>query len=145
MTTSSSKTVIETVDCRGGASTGVVAREETRGREGGNFMSKVLRNLRDDKNLIYLAARLQNYSEVTDARMVSLKAALLSANADAVTDIAHALTDSTAKLGAIRMMKLCIALQMMGRRNLLDRATELFAELETEYDRFKQNLMYAVG
>jgi hypothetical protein len=108
-------------------------------------LAEVLLQMRDDQNMIYLAARLQNYAEVTDARLNSLRLAVAEGNATAIGEIAHALTDSTAKLGAIPMMKLCIALQMVSRRGLIDKARDLVAELESEYARFKETLIDAVG
>lgn len=143
------KQVIEDPGFRGGASTEIVERTGKRERgaraQNGGYFAKVLRGLKDDQNLLYLAARLQNYSELTEARMGSLRQAIEQDDGEAVADIAHALSDSTAKIGAIRMMKLCIALQMLGRRGLVQKARELLAELEAEYERFKENLIYAVG
>lgn len=130
--------VVEEPVGRGGSAPAVVSRDDGR-------IVKVLRNLHDDKNLIYLAARLQNYSETTDARLAGLKRAVDEDDSTAVVDIAHALTDATAKLGAIRMMKLCIAMQMVGRRGLIFQARTLLLELEAEYNRFKETLIYSVG
>ncbi len=134
-------------ECRGGTTTTVIERT-TKPKPSvspSSYIERVLTNLRYDKNLIYLAARLQNYSELTDARMISLRQAITESDAAGIADLAQALTDSTAKLGAIRMMKLCIALQMLGRRGLIEKAGLVLAELEAEYDRFKQTLISAVG
>ncbi len=111
----------------------------------GAFVRRVLDRLQDDQNLMYLAARLRNYSELTETRIDGLRNALEQDDASGVESFAHALSDSTAKIGAIRMMKLCIALQMLGRRGLIKKATEIFAELEAEYSVFKQNLICNVG
>ncbi len=110
-----------------------------------SYVERVLSGLRYDKNLVYLAARLQNYSDLTEARMLSLSQALIERDHAAAAELAQALTDSTGKLGAIRMMKLCIALQMLTRRGLTDKSKAVFKELETEYERFKQTLISAVG
>ena len=99
-------------ECRGGTTTEVIERASTAKRSGaashrsGSYIERVLSSLRYDKNLAYLAARLQNYSEITDARMVSIRQAVCENDQPAIVDLAHSLTDSTAKLGAIRMMKI---------------------------------------
>lgn len=133
------KNVVVQPDCRGGASPAAV------GRPVGAYVSKMLSHLHDDQNMIYLASRLRSYAEQTDARLSSLKDAIVTRDGNAIADLAHALTDATARLGAIRMMKLCIALQMVGRRGLVEKASELVGELEVEYARFKENLIYAAG
>jgi hypothetical protein len=149
MTTSLKKLVIMEPDCRGGATAPVVrrgaAKSRRSGREADSFVAKVLSNLRNDQNLIYLAARLQSYSESCDARLVSLRQAVASGDGPLVVEVSHGLTECTARLGAVRMMKLCIALQMVGRRGLLAKAELLLGELEVEYARFKESLISAVG
>jgi HPt (histidine-containing phosphotransfer) domain-containing protein len=145
------KLKIETPSGRGSGSTEVaVARGGKSVRAKGaspadTFVATVLRKLSGDQNLIYLAQRLQNYAASTDARLVSLRAAATRGDFAAVIDLAHALTDSTARLGAIPSMKLCIALQMLARRELGSRVVALVDELEREYERFKENLIWAVG
>lgn len=111
----------------------------------GAFVKGVLERLQDDSNLAYLAERLRNYSELTETRIDGLRGAIAQEDATAVESFAHALSDSTAKIGAIRMMKLCIALQMLGRRSLFKKAHEIFGELEAEYVAFKENLICNVG
>jgi HPt (histidine-containing phosphotransfer) domain-containing protein len=135
---SQTKRVVEP-GVRGGAVTEVISPKSP------NYVQHVLNTLRYDQNLVYLTARLQNYSDVTEARMLSLSQAIDEKDHDSAADLAQALTDSTGKLGAIRMMKLCIALQMLARRGLTDKAQSLFAELQGEYERFKQTLISAVG
>ena len=148
LTNQHSETVIEAPESRGGTTTKVVSRSSSVTREprcAGGYAVKVLKKLRTDQNLIYLASRLQNYSDLAELRVRSLRKALDEDDALAVTELAHGLADATARLGAIRMMKLCIGLQMLGRRNLLPKARELLCELEIEFDRFKQSLISAVG
>ncbi len=123
----------------------VLATRARSEQQGGAFVRGVLNRLQDDQNLIYLAARLQNYSELTQARLDGLRGALVANDAAGIESFAHALSDSTAKMGAIKMMKLCIGLQMLGRRGLVKKAEELFAELEAEFAAFKENLISSVG
>lgn len=111
----------------------------------GAFVRRVFDRLQDDQNLIYLAERLRNYSVLTETSIDGLRHALTQDDAPAIESFAHALSDSTAKIGAMRMMKLCVALQMLGRRGLIKKAHEIFAELEQEYLVFKQNLICNVG
>lgn len=135
-------------EVRGGTSPSVEYRRPgavKMGHAPSSYIERVLSGLRYDKNLVYLAARLQNYSEITDARMTSLSQAIGESDHAQTAELAQALTDSTGKLGAIRMMKLSIALQMLARRGLTERAKTVFQELELEYERFKQTLISAVG
>lgn len=133
-------------ETRGGKVTQVAYRSgAAQAEKPSSYIEKVLTNLRYDKNLVYLAARLQNYSELTEARMMSLSQAIVERDHGSAADLAQALTDSTGKLGAIRMMKLCIALQMLARRGLTEKSKTVFKELESEYERFKQTLISAVG
>ena len=112
---------------------------------GNSLMARVLSDLKTDENLLYLAARLQNYSDLTGSRIESLRQAIETGDGNEIEDVAHALSDSTAKIGAIRMMKLCIAMQMLGRRGLVHKARTLMTELDGEYERFKEGLISAVG
>lgn len=136
---SNAKKIVAQPDCRGGAAPEIV------GRTIGGAVGKMLSHLHDDQNMIYLAARLRAYAEQTDARISSLKEAVVMRDVEAIVGLSHALTDATARLGAIRMMKLCIAVQMLGRRGLVDKVGELVEELELEYSRFKETLIYAAG
>ena len=140
------KIVVDPV-VRGGVSPGIVTAKSARRelRSNTSYVAKVLANLRDDSNMIYLAARLSNYSNATDARLVSLRQAVAAQDGGAIESLAHALTDSTGKIGALRMMKICIALQMVGRRGMFGKAHELCTELEQEFSRFKENLIADVG
>ena len=128
-----------------GAATTIAFGREAEARNQGAFIHRVLDRLQDDQNLGYLAARLRNYSDLTDTRIEGLRRALEASDASGVESFAHALSDCTAKIGAIRMMKLCIGLQMLGRRGLMKKAQELFEELEREYLAFKENLICSVG
>ncbi len=140
------QTLIVEPKVRGGSITDVAVRTgAVKTERAPSYIEKVLSGLRYDKNLVYLAARLQNYSDLTEARMMSLSQAIIERDHSSAAELAQALTDSTGKLGAIRMMKLCIALQMLARRGLTEKSKTVFKELEAEYERFKQTLISAVG
>ena len=132
---------IEEPDCRGGATTTIVAR--TANGSSGTRPTPELswQKMQGDQNLIYLTQRLQTYAETLTTRLDRLGRALDDGDAVALAEIAHALTETTARLGAVRMMKLCIALQMQGRRELLVPARKTFEELEQEFERFKETLI----
>lgn len=97
------------------------------------------------QNLFHLATRLISYSEACEERLVGLRRAIAAGDGAQVETLAHALTDYTLKIGALNLMKLCIALQMVGRRGLFPKANLLLDELELEYGRFKESLIPAVG
>jgi HPt (histidine-containing phosphotransfer) domain-containing protein len=137
---------IESPDSRGGQSTDVIAfrRRGERADAGGRVTEGERADwshMRGDENLIYLAERLHDFCEVLAARIYRLGQAIDEGDGAAITDVAHALTDATARLGAVRMMKLCIALQMQGRRDLIAAARNTFTELEHELARFKGTLI----
>jgi hypothetical protein len=145
------KVLIVDPQSRSGSTTEVVQRGPTlksvkgdKRRDKERTVTKTLRSLTGDVHLTYLTERAQNYTDLTMARLESLKAAIERDDQNATEDIARSLADSTAKLGAIRAMKLCIALQMLGRRGLLQKCKDLSAELEVEFGTFKQNLITAV-
>ena len=143
------KIIIASPEARGGASAPLsLAKAVTRvvaQRSAEDGLAQMFANLRGDQNLIYLTNRLQNYAETCEARLRALREAVEAGDMTQLEDVAHALTETTARVGAVTMMKLCIALQMMGRRGLLPKAESLLVDLEREYLRFKQSLMPAVG
>lgn len=124
-----------------------VAERPTANRSSGDgqFVRSVLQHLRTDANLIYLAERLRNYAELTESRLVSLREAIELGDVATTGDIARALTDSTARLGAVQAMRICIAMQMLARQGAVLRLRTLCKELEAAYDSFKENLIWAVG
>lgn len=132
---------IQNPDCRGGATTEV--KLPVRAARGS--MGAMLDQLRGDANLLYLTERVQNYSELAEARLHSLRLAIDAQNGSSVVDVAHALTDATAKLGSVRMMRLAIALQMLGRRQLFAQAKTLADELQQEFESFKETLIPFAG
>ena len=73
-------------------------------------------------------------------RMTELRAALDVEHGESVMIVARDLTDITGRLGAMRMMKLCIAIQMLGRRGLFGQAKEVVSELEQVYTSYKKGL-----
>ena len=113
--------------------------------QSGSFAIKVLTELKSDPNLIYLAARMQSHLEACAARLVSLRQALRDGEEQVVVELAHSLSELCARLGAMPMMKLCIAVQLTARRGLLGKAEELADELELEFRGFQDCLIPRVG
>jgi HPt (histidine-containing phosphotransfer) domain-containing protein len=145
MNAASHRRTIVDHEVRGGAVTPVSFGRSEQRRIGQRCLDPRLAGLFErlsgDENLLYLSARVENYAQLTEARMEALRGALAAGEAGTVAVVAHALTDSATRIGAIKMMKLGISLQMLGRRNLMDAAARVFAELEQEYGEFKQNLI----
>lgn len=146
MNAASHRRTIVDHEVRGGAATPVSLGRSEQRRIGQQQcldprLAKLFERLSGDENLLYLSARVENYAQLTEARMEALRGALDAGEADTVAVVAHALTDSATRIGAIKMMKLGISLQMLGRRNLMEAAVRVFAELEREYGEFKQNLI----
>jgi len=93
----------------------------------------------------HLANRMTSYAGACEESLAGLRHAIAAGDGSQIETLAHALTDCTLRIGALNLMKLCIALQMVGRRGLFPKANVLLDELETEYGRFKESLMSAVG
>ena len=94
---------------------------------------------------VHLANRMTSYAGACEESLAGLRVAIESQDGSQVETLAHSLTDCTLRIGALHLMKLCIALQMVGRRGLFPKAHSLLDELESEYGRFKESLMSAVG
>ena len=142
---SQSRTIIDH-GVRGGATTPIIVYLKSPMQRVGNqaenqALNNVFRRLRDDENLVYLTARVENYSHLTESRMAALKQALDAGDADGVAVIAHALTDAITRIGAAELMKLSISLQMLGRGGMLEAAARTYEEFEKNYRAFKRNLI----
>lgn len=139
--------IIVEPESRGGATTSVVLSNNLAAAPAKHtsFAEKVFESLKDDQNLIYLATRLQNYIETTESRMDCLRQAIEAGDGMLVSDIAKELSDSTARLGAVSLMRHFISLQMLGRRGLILQARKLMADVETQFDVFRNNLISTVG
>jgi hypothetical protein len=147
---SQTQKIIVEPETRGGATTSVVLSNSlpaapSVSTKQVSFAEKVFESLKDDQNLIYLATRLQNYIETTESRMECLRQAIEAGDGMLVCDIAKDLSDSTARLGAVSLMRHFISLQMLGRRGLLLQARKLMADIETQFDVFRNNLISTVG
>lgn len=101
----------------------------------------VMTRIRGDENLRYLTARVENYEQLTEARIAALGRAISAGEGNTVAVIAHALSDGAARIGAINLMKLGISMQISGRNQQLDKAKTIFFQLEKAYQDFKQNLI----
>ncbi len=134
-------------EARGGASTSVVLSNSLpiTIKEASSFAEKVFASLKDDKNLIYLAARLQNYIETTEHKLVCMRQAIEEGDGMLIADIAKELSDSTARLGAIGLMRHFISLQMLGRRGLILQSRKLLSVIDSELVAFKSKLISVVG
>lgn len=135
-------------ESRGGASTTVVLSNSLTAvsvKQAPSFAEKVFEALKDDENLIYLAARLQNYIETTESKMECLRQSIELGDGYQVSDIAKELCDSTARLGAVSLMRLFISMQMLGRRGLLLQARKLLVEVDIQFEIFRKSLISTVG
>lgn len=145
MNAASQRRTIVDHEVRGGAATPITRNNSEVSRIGKRFtdqqLTDVFQRMSDDENLVYLTARVQNYAQLAEARMGALKQALDTGDCDTMAVIAHALTDATARIGAIELMKLSISLQMLARRRKIEAAASTFDKLEKSYFAFKQNLI----
>jgi hypothetical protein len=109
------------------------------------YVESTLANLSGDENYMYIANRLQGFVDFTDYCLGLLECSIEENDFDSIHDTARDLTEFCGRIDAMNMMRTSIALQMMGRRKLLDRAQELLRDLVSEYGRLRQDLFAAKG
>jgi HPt (histidine-containing phosphotransfer) domain-containing protein len=105
------------------------------------YINNLMTSAGKDENLLFLTARVKNFYSVMEARIEGLRSAISQGDTECVAEVAHEMTQDTGKVGAIKMMRLCIALQMLGRRGLLDNAENLMDDLVKEYEQVKEGLI----
>jgi HPt (histidine-containing phosphotransfer) domain-containing protein len=79
---------------------------------------------------------LKSSPELVDA----MRDAVASEDAETLERSAHSLKSSSATLGALELAELCKELEQIGREAATDRAAEVFASLEMEFDRVRRAL-----
>jgi HPt (histidine-containing phosphotransfer) domain-containing protein len=141
--------VIAFPEARGGSSTIAVSHaEETRPRRRvdkirlleKNF-AKTVAKLQDDANYQTLSLRMKSFTAEADSLLLSIKSALQGDDREQLAAVAHTLTEQSGRLGAMQLMKIGIALQMLSRSGLMEQVAKLVDELEVEYDRYKDGLI----
>lgn len=96
-------------------------------------------DLRDDSNYKFLTTRLQNFFEITESRLSGLRLAITNEDSASVTSIAHQITEQAGKFGALDMMKTGVAIQMLGRRDMFQKAEQLLDTLMEDFEKMRQN------
>lgn len=120
---------------------GAVVKHEPQTSVAEQYIMNLMNSVEKDENLRFLTTRVQNFHTVTEARLEGLKQALEAENAVLVGEIAHAMSKDTGKVGAIKMMRLCIGLQMLARREAMDKAKSILLDLVGEYEIVKTGLI----
>jgi HPt (histidine-containing phosphotransfer) domain-containing protein len=88
-----------------------------------------------------LVARLiETYLRSSPELIDSMRQAVSSDDAETIERTAHSLKSSSATLGAVELAELCKELEQIGREASTARAAEVFAGLETEFDRVRRAL-----
>ncbi|MDD2804619.1 MAG: response regulator [Elusimicrobiales bacterium] len=97
------------------------------------FVIKELRDLAGPENPGFLADLARTYLGDLDGRLQAMKAAVKAGDAEALRQAAHSLKGSSGNIGAKRLQKLCMALEMLGKSGAVGGAEEtlLAAEKET--------------
>jgi HPt (histidine-containing phosphotransfer) domain-containing protein len=81
------------------------------------------------------------YLEETPTLLEKLSGAIVRGDADARKQAAHTLKSSSASLGATKFSKLCEELESMEASKTTAIASELVAQLESEYEKIKVELL----
>jgi len=93
---------------------------------------KYLRELEGPDTPEFMSELLEAYLRDLPARLEAIRSAVLARDAKALQQAAHALKGSSANIGAQRLQKLCLMLEMTGRAESVDGAAELLGGLENE-------------
>ncbi|MFL6258231.1 MAG: ATP-binding protein [Thermoanaerobaculia bacterium] len=94
-----------------------------------------LRRLGESSGKPLLRSLVETYMAETPRRLARLREAVLRADADDLTFVAHSLKGISAQIGVVRVAELSAEIERMGRDAQLDGAAGLLAELEREIGR----------
>ncbi len=133
---------VVTPDARRGGTPSVKKKDEDVVRPvAEQYIMSLMTGASKDDNLQLIQSKVGDFHGLADTGFRGLKAAIENGDMDAVASVAHKMTQDTGKVGAIRMMRLCIAMQMLGRRGMLENANKLLNDLEIEYLQVKDGLI----
>ena len=88
----------------------------------------------------FLAQLIDIYLEETPTLLQTIRTAVDQSDAVAMKQTAHTLKSSSASLGAISFSQRCQELETMGHSGTTARASELLAQIESEYEQVKTAL-----
>ncbi len=93
---------------------------------------KSLKDLAGPENPAFLKELFRTYLGDLPGRLEAIRAAVKSADAEALRQAAHALKGSSGNIGAQRLQKICFQLELAGRSGSLADAPPLLEDLEKE-------------
>ena len=99
---------------------------------------ETLREALDDDEL--LTEVIQTFLDETPTHLASLTAAARSGDAPAVTAAAHLVKGSALTLGAVRLGRMCAALEASPAERLAEGAVQEFEQVSQRLDRFVATL-----
>jgi hypothetical protein len=142
MSDTASKVTIVVPDARGGSAPTVKKRGQAAPMPiAEQYIRKLMSGAGRDENLSFIHNKVMNFHSLTNTSIEGLKAAITEGDMDEVANVAHKMTRDSGKVGAIKMMRLCIAMQMVGRRGMLESAEMILKDLEMEYLQVKDGLI----
>ncbi|MFT4823513.1 MAG: HPt (histidine-containing phosphotransfer) domain-containing protein [Halioglobus sp.] len=94
-----------------------------------------LRQLEESGQPSFLNQVIDAYLEVSPAILAALLEGVRGSDASAIEHSAHTLKSSSATLGAISFSKLCLRLEIIGRSEVLDEASDLIRAVQSEFSR----------
>jgi HPt (histidine-containing phosphotransfer) domain-containing protein len=89
---------------------------------------------------VFLAQLIDVYLEESPALLQAMSTGVTQNDAAAMKQAAHTLKSSSASLGAMGFSQLCEQLEVIGSSDTTAGALELFAKVESEYERVKTAL-----
>lgn len=103
-----------------------------------------LRDLTGD-DPVFLAELIDAYLDDASAQLAAVRAAVDTADADALVLPAHSLKGNSANVGALALAEQCRALEELGRSGSLDGAGARLDEAAAEYERVREELLALRG
>jgi len=99
-----------------------------------------LRELQQDDEPDLLAELTELFLDDTDNRLVALRAAIETGDAESVERTAHSLKGSSGNMGALKMSEICKELENAGTSEDLSGSSEMLEQLVEEFERVREAL-----
>jgi PAS domain S-box-containing protein len=93
---------------------------------------KELRDLAGPENPGFLAELTGTYLADLPGRLEAIRSAVKTGNAEALQQSAHALKGSSGNIGALRLQKICLRLELIGKSGTVEGTADLLEVLERE-------------
>jgi PAS domain S-box-containing protein len=119
---------------------GAAKVEESRDPLDRNVLSS-LRELQSENEADFLTELIDLFLEDSTVLMDEMRAAVVGGDAEGLRQAMHTLKGSSGSLGAMKLSKMCVEAELMGRSGRLEGMRELLPQLELEYTLAREFLL----